>query len=171
MTASVYLETLHGLDITGNIISCVDMNTSSHKTKCWTFCDPCVWITAARPTNRQRGWRVFPRSLLNSLLNGFRNCSYVLSAKTCNKISNYIFICHLALGFNILRKDNCKPRRETFKFWELVSLILENLRYFWVLKWDWLRHTQTFDCISLYQTSEEFPDQWFILINSTVVIL
>ena len=42
---------------------------------------------------------------------------------------NYIFILHLTLGFNILRKDNCKPRRETFKFWDLVRLILEILRY------------------------------------------
>ena len=31
-------------------------------------------------------------------------------------------------GFNILRKDNWKPRRETFKFWELVRLIWEILR-------------------------------------------
>ena len=38
-------------------------------------------------------------------------------------------ILHLTLGFNILRKDNCKPRRETFKFWNLVRLILEILRY------------------------------------------
>ena len=44
-----------------------------------------------------------------------------------------------------MRKDNCKPRRETFKFLDLVHLILEILRYFtgkasevtleWVSEW------------------------------------
>ena len=48
---------------------------------------------------------------------------------TCRRCSNYIFILHSTLGFNILRKDNCKPRRETFKFWNLVRLISEILRY------------------------------------------
>ena len=28
-------------------------------------------------------------------------------------------------GLNIFCKDNCKPRRETFKFWDLLCLILE----------------------------------------------
>ena len=32
---------------------------------------------------------------------------------------------HLTPGFDRLRKDNCKTRRETFKFWNLVQLILE----------------------------------------------
>ena len=31
----------------------------------------------------------------------------------------------LTLGFNGLDKDNCKTRRETFTFWDLVWLILE----------------------------------------------
>ena len=47
----------------------------------------------------------------------------------CRCCSNYIFILHLTLGFNILRKDNCKPRWETFKFSDLVRLILDTLRY------------------------------------------
>ena len=49
-----------------------------------------------------------------------------VGARRC---SNYIFILHLILGFNILHKDNWKPRRETFKFWDLVRFILEILRY------------------------------------------
>ena len=53
-------------------------------------------------------------------------CSW---SNACRRCSNYIFILHLTLGFNILRKDNCKPRWETFKFWDLVQLILENVRY------------------------------------------
>ena len=41
---------------------------------------------------------------------------------------NSIFILHWTLGFNILCEDNCKPSRETFKFWDLVRLVLESLR-------------------------------------------
>ena len=29
----------------------------------------------------------------------------------------------------MLHKDNCKARRETFEFWDLVRLIVEILRY------------------------------------------
>ena len=53
-------------------------------------------------------------------------CSWSIA---CWRCSNYIFLLHLTLGFNILRKDNFKPRRETFKFCNLVCLILEILRY------------------------------------------
>ena len=48
-------------------------------------------------------------------------CSWSIACRRC---SNYISNLHLTLGFNILRKDSCKPRRETFKFWDLVRLIL-----------------------------------------------
>ena len=40
----------------------------------------------------------------------------------CQRCSNYIFTLHLTLGFDILRKDSIKPRRETFKFWDLARL-------------------------------------------------
>ena len=46
----------------------------------------------------------------------------------CRRCSNYIFIIHLTLGFNILRKDNYKPKRETIEFGDLVRLILDILR-------------------------------------------
>ena len=52
-------------------------------------------------------------------------CSWSIACRRC---SNYVFILHLTLGFNILRKVNCKRRRETFKFWDLVPLVLEILR-------------------------------------------
>ena len=52
-------------------------------------------------------------------------CSWSIA---CGHCSNYIFILHLTLGFNILHKKNCKPRRETFKFCDLVRLILDILR-------------------------------------------
>ena len=32
-------------------------------------------------------------------------------------------------GFDRLGKDNCKTTRETFKFWDLVGIILESWRY------------------------------------------
>ena len=53
-------------------------------------------------------------------------CSWSIA---CQRCCNYIFILHLTLGFNILHKDNCKPRWETFKFSDLVQLVLEILRY------------------------------------------
>ena len=54
-------------------------------------------------------------------------CSWSIACRRC---SNYIFILHLTLGFNILRKNNCKLRRETFEFLDLLRLlILETSRY------------------------------------------
>ena len=47
----------------------------------------------------------------------------------CRRCSNYIFILNLTSGFNGLGKDNYQMRREAFKFWDLVRLILETLRY------------------------------------------
>ena len=47
----------------------------------------------------------------------------------CPRCSNYILILDLTHGFNELGKDNCKMRRKTFKFLELVRLILEVWRY------------------------------------------
>ena len=54
-------------------------------------------------------------------------CSWSIACRRC---SNNIFILHWTLGFNILCKDNCKPSRETFRYCDLVRLILETLRYF-----------------------------------------
>ena len=51
-------------------------------------------------------------------------CSWSIACRRC---SNYIFMLYLTPGFNILRKDNCNPRQETFKFLDLVHLILEIL--------------------------------------------
>ena len=47
----------------------------------------------------------------------------------CRRCSNNIFILDLTPGFIELGKDNCKTKRETFRFWDLVRLILEILRY------------------------------------------
>ena len=58
-------------------------------------------------------------------------------SKACRLCSNCIFILHLTLGCNILRKENCKPRRETSRFSDLVRFI-ENLRYY--LIWTTRKH-------------------------------
>ena len=50
----------------------------------------------------------------------------------CRRCSNYIFILHLTHGSNRLRKDNWKPRRETFKFWDLVSEFTKS--FLWVVR-------------------------------------
>ena len=49
-------------------------------------------------------------------------CSWSISCRRC---SIYIFILDLTPGFNGVGKDNCKTRRKTFKFWDLVWRILE----------------------------------------------
>ena len=53
-------------------------------------------------------------------------CSWSIACRRC---SNYIFILHWTLSFNLLDKDNCKPRWETLKVWNLARLIWETLRY------------------------------------------
>ena len=50
--------------------------------------------------------------------------------QVCRRCSNYIFILDWTPGFNGLVKDNCKTRREIFKFWDLLWLILEVWPYF-----------------------------------------
>ena len=49
-------------------------------------------------------------------------CSWSM---VCRRCSNYIFILDRTPGFSGLRKDYCKMRWETFKFWDLVHLILD----------------------------------------------
>ena len=53
-------------------------------------------------------------------------CSWSIARRRCSK---YIFIFELTPGFNALGKDNCKMRRETSKFEDLVYLLLEVWRF------------------------------------------
>ena len=61
----------------------------------------------------------------------------------CPRCSNYIFIIDLTPGFNGLGKDKCKTRRETFKFWDsvwlIVCLFVSLLRHFWLIHFFHLR--------------------------------
>ena len=47
----------------------------------------------------------------------------------CRRCSNYIFILDLTPDFNWLYTDSCKTRRESYKFWCLVCLVLQFWRY------------------------------------------
>ena len=47
-----------------------------------------------------------------------------------------LYILDLTLGFNALSQVNCKTRWESFKFWDLVPLILEVL-WFVLLIWNY----------------------------------
>ena len=57
-------------------------------------------------------------------------CSWSIACRRC---SNYILILDLTLAINGLGKDNCKTRRQTFKFWDLVRLVLGIWRYITIL--------------------------------------
>ena len=50
-------------------------------------------------------------------------CSWSIACRRC---SNYIFIINLTHGLNVLGRDSCKTRRETFMFGDWVRLILDN---------------------------------------------
>ena len=52
-------------------------------------------------------------------------CSWSIACLCC---SNYIFIINLTPDFNGLGKDTYKMRQETFKFWDLVHVILRGLK-------------------------------------------
>ena len=70
-------------------------------------------------------------------------CSWSIACRRC---SNYIFILNSIPGFNGLGKDNNKMRQEAFKFWVLVRLILETLRYFY---WSNYRNILEMDCLDI----------------------
>ena len=66
--------------------------------------------------------KLFHMSISNVILIG--SCSLA-----CRRCSKYIFIVDLTPCFYGLGKDNCKARRETFKFWDLMPLMMEIWRY------------------------------------------
>ena len=60
---------------------------------------------------------------------GIKGVPNVAYCQTSDISYNYIFILNLTPGFNRLGKDHSKRRQETFKFWDLVQLLLEVLWY------------------------------------------
>ena len=69
------------------------------------------------PHKRPVMWKMFPFDDVNmwSL-----RCSWSIACRRC---SNYIFILNLTPGFNGLAKGNCRTRRQSLKFLDLVQLI------------------------------------------------
>ena len=66
-------------------------------------------------------------NIRSTLGNKIVDHSDVVEASPARRCSNYIFILDLTTGFIGWGKDNCTTRRETFKFGNLVQLILEIL--------------------------------------------
>ena len=67
----------------------------------------------------------------------------------CWRCTNYIFILNLASGFNGLGTDNYKTRRISFKFLDLVRLMLEIVRYVYI----WYKSLLYFVWVMLKQQS------------------
>ena len=65
------------------------------------------------------------RTLVGNKIVDQLRCSWSIACRRC---SSYIFILDLTPGFIRVGKDNWKARRETFKFGDLVRLVLEILR-------------------------------------------
>ena len=90
-------------------------------------------------------------------------CSWNSACRCC---SNYIFILHLTPGFNGSGKDNCKMRQKTFKFGDLVWLIL---KVWWYISWhssSWCHKsgpilTQVMACC-LTAPSHYLNQSWFL---------
>ena len=79
-------------------------------------------------------------------------CSWSISCWHC---SNYNFILNLTPGFNGLDKDKCKTRQKTFKFWDLMCLILEVSRQ--------VPGSQNHVFSTSWELSIQFAISWFLL--------
>ena len=100
---------------------------------CWSL--RCIYALVGVPhLNGQ--WNCWSLRCIYALvgvphLNGQWNCWSLRCSWSiaCRRCSNDIFILNLTHGFIGLSKGNYKTRRETFKFWKLLHLISEVLRY------------------------------------------
>ena len=114
--------------------------------------------------NTYRQFSNISRTLLGNLNCWSLRCSWSIACQHC---SNYIFILHLTVGFNALRKDNCMPRPGISKFWDLVPLILEILRY--IKDWKCMdAYSPLVQVMAWRRTSSKpLPGQWCILSTVT----
>ena len=80
-------------------------------------------------------------------------CSWSIACRCC---SNYILILDLTPGSKGLSKDNCKTRRETCMFWDLVHFILKIWRYNKSIS---SCVNSTF-CTKIPRTSDAYVRQW-----------
>ena len=78
---------------------------------------------------RSEGKWYLQTSNISLTLVGIKIVDHSDEVGACRRCSIYIFILELTRGSSGLSKDNCKTRRETFKFWNLVHIILDVWRY------------------------------------------
>ena len=86
----------------------------------------------------------------------------------CRRCSN--FILNLTPGFNGLGKDNFKNRRETFKFWDLVGLILEVWRYIYMIHDVICRHTAEINEALMHRMKDDAANQHWALASRNSVL-
>ena len=78
-------------------------------------------------------------------------CSWRIACRRC---FNYIFIGDLTPGFDGLGKDNCKTRQETFKFWDLVRLIVRRAGLLLSQQdFEWRWSVPLFKCLTVLEFS------------------
>ena len=124
-----------------------------------------TWIAQGRFLNMIRTpskqWGVCDNDIRHTLV-GNTNCRSLRCSWSiaCRRCSNYIFILDLTPGFVGLGKGNCKTRQETFKFWDLVRLILEILRYLISRSW------HTVDCHTKHGSIHEDVRIWTLFRNT-----
>ena len=85
-------------------------------------------------------------------LNGQKSCWSLRCSLSiaCRRYYDYIFILDLTPGFNGLDQDNCKTKLGSNKFWDLVRLILEVLRYVFIKEIPPLHHIMKKTCWNNY---------------------
>ena len=129
------------------------ITTAQTTTKTSHILKPLIWVYLSKPLNtwhnnnvvitpkrrhfdvivsKCRRFDVITTSLLRNMAAGRQyNCWSLRCRRSmaCRLCSNYMFILDITHDFNRLSKGNCKTKRETLKFGDLMHLILEFWRY------------------------------------------
>ena len=112
-----------------NLIFAIDRDRRLNCTCMVSYDEPRDDVIKKKPFPRY--WP-FVREIHRSPVNSPRKGQWrgdLMFSLICWSCSNCIFILNFTPGFNGSGNDNCKTRRETFKFGDLVRLILEVWRY------------------------------------------
>ena len=89
------------------------------------------------------------------------NTPMYISSIASRSCSNYIFIRGLTLGVNKLCKDNCKTSRNTFKFRDLMRLVLAVWRNFMLTYSHTVVSTSMFSVVAAaWQIIDRFVFAW-----------
>ena len=100
-------------------------------------------------------------NISHTLVENKTDHSDVVGASPVTGASNKSSFSILTPGFNVLGKDRCKVRREIFKFWDLVQLILEVWWYFshrpcLTIDWRWALMTENVEMLGCSKNTEFF---------------